>query len=117
MSDVYSEREIGQLVPPIRLELDQLPCDRLGCDASGYWLVPGASLCWSCAAEFGIGVVDVYDVPLGELCGDSRWRRARRDLYEEIVADWPPMRREEHHDRALAQLVESPVDEAIFGDE
>jgi hypothetical protein len=113
--DVYTERETVVLANPIALEPDALPCDRAGCWSMARWLIPGASLCQECADEFGLGGSDTYSIPLDALVGDSRWRRARRDEYVERLDAYPPLRRDDRHDRLLARLAKSPLDE-IFGD-
>src|SRR4051794_9285511 len=47
---------------PIALALDEAVCDRWGCDRTAALLVPGAALCRSCAATYGIGTSDIYHV-------------------------------------------------------
>lgn len=110
---VYGHADEMLLASPIRLEPDLLPCDRAGCSAMAAWLIPGASLCFGCAEEFGIGVRDEYDVPLDELVGDERWRRARRDEYIERVRDLSPLVRDDRRDRLLERIAEGRVEELL----
>jgi hypothetical protein len=51
--EVYSLADELLLAAP--LAADGLVCDRVGCDAPGAFIVPGARLCVICADDFGVG--------------------------------------------------------------
>ena len=53
---------------------------------------PRCSRVFRSRGEFKLGCGNPgrrYNVPTDLLCRDSRWRRARLDLYRERVADYP----------------------------
>src|SRR5437879_2012443 len=94
---------------PIPLDLDELACDRYGCDASARLLVPCAALCTDCAAEFGVGVRDAYEIDFGELVGGEQWRLARANDYVERVCAAGPRVRDEHVEATLAALASRTI--------
>jgi hypothetical protein len=91
---------------PLPLEPDFAACDVYGCPESASLLIPGAALCHACAATFGVGSADVYDVPLNDLTGDERWREARRAEYVERIRALPPRRRDADVEKAITGLAE-----------
>ena len=112
-ADVLTEAEEMFIAAPLPLSVDETPCDVYGCDAMAHWLIPGAALCFACAAEYGIGRTG-YLIPCNELVGGEQWREAREADYLErlralrLIA---PRVRDERAEAALEMLAEL----ALFG--
>jgi hypothetical protein len=115
----YTAAEEEMLGLPFQLEPDFAICDRAGCSSMARWLIPGAALCDPCAEELGaLGDGDedgLFRVPVRELTGDDRWRRARTDEYAERVRRHPLLARSDRSDRALEALAAAHVETLLRG--
>jgi hypothetical protein len=114
----YSDAELVALGSPLRLEPDFAICDLAGCDGTGYWLIPGASVCRECGERIGLGGPpgSRYHIDTDLLTGDSRWRAARRAEYVERVGTLTPQARNAFDDELLTERVRRRVELLLMFD-